>query len=196
MIASGILILSGCNSNKVAKESLQSRISGELTQSAKYEAFAKKAADEGQASTAAAFQALAKSGSIVASKMTALLEDLGGKPLEFKPEFEIKSNQENIDETVLVLSMESTSIYGVLIDTLSKIKSDESLNIFKTAQQIKLKQSEIFSNFATQLRTATDSTQTFTFGVCGVCGNIYDMAKADDLCAICKEPKEKFIIFK
>lgn len=196
MITAGILIVSGCNSNKIAQESLQSRISGEMVQAAKFEAFAKKASEDGQNSTAAVFQALAKSESILASKMTTLLEELGEKPLELSPKFEIKSTQENIDETVLTLSMEASSIYPVIIDTLTSVKSEEALNIFKVAAQIKSKQSEIFSNYANQLRLATEPAQVFTFGVCGVCGNIYDMAKVDDICSICKEPKEKFIIFK
>lgn len=196
MITAGILIVSGCNSNKIAQESLQSRISGEMVQAAKFEAFAKKASEDGQNSTAAVFQALAKSESILASKMTTLLEELGEKPLELSPKFEIKSTQENIDETVLTLSMEASSIYPVIIDTLTSVKSEEALNIFKVAAQIKSKQSEIFSNYANQLRLATEPAQVFTFGVCGVCGNIYDMAKVDDICSMCKEPKEKFIIFK
>lgn len=196
MITAGILIVSGCNSNKIAQESLQSRISGEMIQAAKFEAFAKKASEDGQNSTAAVFQALAKSESILASKMTTLLEELGEKPLELSPKFEIKSTQENIDETVLTLSLEASSIYPVIIDTLTSVKSEEALNMFKVAAQIKSKQSDILSNYSSQLKAATDTTQVYTFGVCGVCGNIYDMAKVDDICSICKEPKEKFIIFK
>ncbi len=196
MFAAGLLLLSGCSSNKVTKQNLESRIVGELTQGAKFDAFAKKAAEEGLSGTSAVFQALSKSESILAENMTKLLTDLGGKPAEFKPEFEVKSTSENLSETLLSLSIEATSVYKSIIDTIKSEKSEEAFNLFTAASKIKENQKEVLDAFMKATNAPIDSLSAFSFGVCAVCGNIYDMSKADEKCAICGEPKDKFIIFK
>src|ERR1035437_3487566 len=72
-------------------ENLKAGIKGETTASAKYAAFAQKAREEGNVNVAKLFDAASKAESIHAANHRKVLEGLGEKMEDFKPEFEVKT---------------------------------------------------------------------------------------------------------
>lgn len=87
----------GCKQAKPVKtiENLKAGIKGETTASVKYAAFAQKAREEGNDTIAKLFDAASKAESIHAVNHLKILEGLGEKMNEFKPEFEVKTTAQN-----------------------------------------------------------------------------------------------------
>ena len=108
-----LLALTGCNKVNPVKttENLKAGIKGETTASAKYAAFAQKAREEGYDTIAKLFDAASKAESIHAANHAKVLEALGEKMDEFKPEFEVKTTAENLQAAIDGETYEVTTMY-------------------------------------------------------------------------------------
>src|SRR5665647_2068824 len=108
-----LFALMGCKQAKPVKtiENLKAGIKGESTASAKYAAFAQKAREEGNDTIAKLFDAASKSESIHAANHRKVLEALGEKMDDFKPEFEVKTTAENLQAAIEGETYEATTMY-------------------------------------------------------------------------------------
>jgi len=77
----------------------------------------KKAKEDGYKNIAVLFEAASHSEKIHANNHKKALEELGEKPDDFKPEFEVKSTKENLQDAINGETYEITAMYPVFIET-------------------------------------------------------------------------------
>ena len=185
----------GCNQPKPVKtvENLKAGIKGETTASAKYAAFAVKAREEGNDTIAKLFDAASKAESIHAANHKKVLEGLGEKMEDFKPEFVIKTTRENLQAAIEGETYETKTMYPQFMADARTEKVKKATKSFTWAFDTELKHLEFYKKALSALESKTEKTLPFVYAVCPVCGNTYDYAKIDEKCAFCGTSKDRFI---
>jgi Rubrerythrin len=192
----GVIALSGCNQAKPVKtiENLKAGIKGETTASAKYAAFAQKAREEGKMNVAKLFDAASKAESIHAANHKKVLEELGEKMEDFKPEFEVKSTAENLQAAIDGETYEVTTMYPQFLKDAKEEKVEKAEKSFTWAYDTEKKHQQFYTNDLASLKAGTPVAATIEYAVCPTCGNTYTKANLDPKCAFCQTDKEKFIV--
>lgn len=191
------MAFTGCEQPKPIKtiENLKAGIKGETTASARYSAFSQKAMEEGSASIALLFEAASKSEAIHASNHTNVLEKLGEKMEDFKPEFEVKSKAENLQTAIDGESYEVATMYPQFLAEATTEKVENAVKSFTWAFDTEKKHQQFYTKALQELASNTECTLPIGYAVCPVCGNTYNLADVNAKCAFCQTPKEKFINF-
>lgn len=191
-----LLVLLGCTQTKPVKtiENLKAGIKGETTAGAKYAAFAQKAREEGYDTIAKLFDAASKAESIHATNHLKVLEELGEKMDEFKPEFEVNTTAENLQAAIDGETYEVTTMYPQFLTDAENENVVNATKSFIWASETEKKHQQFYKNTLQALNTKGENTLPFEYAVCPVCGNTYDKANMDEECAFCMTPSEKFII--
>jgi rubrerythrin len=174
-------------------ENLKAAITGESTASAKYAAFAARAAEEGYDTVAKLFQAASKAESIHAANHLKVLEELGEKMEPVVPEFEVKTTAENLQAAIDGETHEFESMYPGFITAAKEEKVEKAVKSFTWALDTEKKHAELYKKSLAALQTGSESGLAAAFLVCPVCGNTYEAATVDSKCAFCMTEKEKFI---
>jgi rubrerythrin len=190
-----LLALTGCKQAKPVKTiaNLKAGIIGETTASAKYGAFAEMARGEGNDTIAKLFDAASKAEAIHAANHLKVLEALGEKMDEFKPEFEVKTTAENLQSAIDGEGYEVATMYPQFIIDAETEKVTDAVKSFKWASDTEKKHHEFYIGALEALNNNAENTLPFEYAVCPVCGNTYDKANMDAECAFCMTPAEKFI---
>ncbi len=192
----GLLAIAGCKQptpvNTIAD--LKDGIKGETTASAKYAAFAQKAREEGYDTIAKLFDAASKAESIHATNHTKVLEGLGEKMEDFKPEFEVKTTAENLQAAIDGESYEVSTMYPKFLDDAKTEKVEKATKSFTWAMDTEKKHLDFYQKALEALKVNKENTLPFVYAVCPVCGNTYDNANVDEKCAFCQTSKDKFEI--
>jgi len=191
-----LLAFTGCKQTTPVKtiENLKAGIKGETTASAKYNAFAQKAREEGNDTIAKLFDAASKSESIHAANHTKVLEELGEKMDVFTPEFEVKTTAENLQAAIDGESYEVATMYPQFIADAQAEKVEKAVKSFTWAMDTEKKHLQFYTKALEALKLASEKTLSFEYAVCPVCGNTYEKASMDENCAFCQTPKDKYII--
>jgi len=191
-----LISFTGCNQTKSVKtiENLKAGFKGETTASAKYAAFAQKAREENHESVAKLFDAASKAESIHAANHKKVLEALGEKPDDFKPEFEVKTTSENLQAAIDGETYEATIMYPQFIADAKTEKVEKALKSFTWAFDTEKKHQQFYTKALEALNANTESTLPLAYAICPVCGNTYDNASTDQKCAFCQTKREKFIV--
>lgn len=195
VLAAGLIFMVGCTQPKPVKTiaNLKAGITGETTASAKYAAFADKARSEGLDTIAKLFDAASKSESIHAANHTKVLEGLGEKMEEIKPEFEVKSTAENLQAAIDGESYEVATMYPEFMAAAAEEKVEKATKSFTWAVDTEKKHAEFYKAALDALQKNAENTLAFSYVVCPVCGNTFDATKVEDKCAFCGTTKEKYI---
>jgi len=189
-----LIALVGCQAKPVKTiENLKAGIKGETTASAKYKAFADKAREEGLDTVAKLFDAASKSESIHAANHAKVLEALGEKMEEFKPEFEVKTTAENLQAAIEGESYEVATMYPEFIAAAKAEKVENAVKSFTWAFDTEKKHKEFYAKALDAVKSNAENTLPFVYVVCPTCGNTYDKALMDQNCAFCQTSSEKFI---
>lgn len=191
-----LIVFAGCNQPKPVKtvENLKAGIKGETTASAKYAAFAQKAREEGNDTIAKLFDAASKSESIHAANHSKVLEGLGEKMDDFKPEFEVKTTAENLQAAIEGETYEVTTMYPQFLADAKEEKVKKAEKSFNWAVDTEKKHTQFYQKALDALKGKGESTLAFDYAVCPTCGNTYEKAAMDAKCAFCQTPQEKFIM--
>ncbi len=191
-----LFIFVGCNQPKAVKtiENLKAGIKGETTASAKYAAFAEQARTEGLDTIAKLFDAASKAEAIHAANHLKVLEGLGEKMEEFKPEFEVKTTAENLQAAIEGESYEVATMYPQFLTDAKAEKVEKANSSFTWAFDTEKKHLEFYKAALTALQMNAENTLPFEYAVCPVCGNTYDKAKMDEKCAFCGTGMDKYIL--
>lgn len=191
-----LLTLTGCNTVAPVKttENLKAGIKGETTASAKYAAFAQKAREEGYDTIAKLFDAASKSESIHAANHAKVLEALGVKMDEFKPEFEVKTTAENLQAAIDGESYEVATMYPQFITDAKTEKVDKAAKSFTWAFDTEKRHQQFYAKALEALKLNSEKNLAVEYAVCPVCGNTYDKASMDAKCTFCQTESAKFII--
>ncbi len=190
-----LIVFTGCNQSKPIKtiENLKAGIKGETTASAKYSAFAQKAREEGHEAVAKLFEAASKAESIHAANHTKVLDALGVKMEEFKPEFMVKSTAENLQAAIEGESYETETMYPQFLTDAKAEKVEPAEKSFTWAFDTEKKHLQFYKNALNALNAKKEPQLPTGYAVCPVCGNTYDNATVDEKCAFCQTSKKKFI---
>ena len=198
VIAAAALLFTvfGCKAKEGAEsktiENLKAAITGETTASVKYAAYAKKAKEEGFNSIALLFETASKGEAIHAAKHTAVLAKLGGKMDAPKPQFQVKSTKENLEDAVKGEGHEITSMYPDFIKTATGEKKDDAVNAFTQAMEVEKIHLAFYKKALEALGKKDDKSLGDVWSVCPECGNAFDK-NAPANCPICGVAKAKFI---
>src|SRR5665647_832832 len=191
-----IFALTSCNEAKPVKtiENLKAGIKGETTASAKYAAFSLKAKEEGHEAISKLFAAASKSESIHAANHRKVLEDLGEKMEDFKPEFEVKTTAENLQAAIDGEGYEVATMYPQFLADAKAEKVEKAVKSFTWAFDTEKKHHEFYVKALAAVKSNTENTLPFEYAVCPTCGNTYDKASLTEKCDFCSTAKEKFIM--
>ncbi|MFA6702026.1 MAG: ferritin family protein [Dysgonamonadaceae bacterium] len=195
MLTLGVmLVFASCN-QKAEKtiSNLKDGIKGETTASAKYAAFAEKAREEGNDTIAKLFDAASKSEFIHAANHTKVLEKLGEKMDAFTPEFEVNTTPENLQTAIDGEMYETNEMYPKFLKDAEEEKVPDAIKSFTWARDTEMKHVEFYKTALGALQAGNESTLSFGYEVCPVCGNTYAANKVDAACAFCQTPREKFL---
>lgn len=207
VIIAGIALITSCGNNKPAEqtvpaapkktiENLKAAIKGETTASAKYAAYAEKAKEEGFMQIAVLFRATSKSEEIHAQNHTKVLTTLGEKMDDFKPEFEVKTTKENLDDAIKGEKYEVDTMYPDFIKTSTADTIPEATSSFYWAMNVEKNHANLYQIAIDALASKNLKTMQNEYFVCSTCGNTFAAGKVDDLCAVCATAKEKYISIK
>jgi rubrerythrin len=190
-----LIVMAGCTQPKPVKtiENLKAGIKGETTASAKYAAFAEKARAEGLDTVAKLFDAASKAESIHAANHLKVLEGLGEKMEEFKPEFEVKTTAENLQAAIDGESYEVATMYPQFLADAKAEKVEKAVKSFTWAFDTEKKHQVFYQKALAAVQTNAENMLPFEYAVCPVCGNTYDKATIEEKCDFCSTSKDKFI---
>lgn len=191
-----MIVFAGCNAPKPVKtiENLKGGIKGETTASAKYAAFAVKAREEGNNGVAKLFEAASKAESIHAANHMKVLQSLGEKMDDFKPEFEVKTTAENLQAAIDGETYEATTMYPQFLADAKAEKVQKAEKSFTWAFDTEKKHQQFYTNALEVLKANGENKLPVEYAVCPVCGNTYDKATLDKKCAFCQTSQEKFFM--
>jgi rubrerythrin len=176
-------------------KNLKEAFTGETTASAKYEAYSKKAKEEGLDNVAKLFEAASKSEAIHAKNHKAVLEKLGEKAPEVKPEFTVKTTKENLEDAIKGESYETTTMYPEfkkLSDSMGEAGKDASRS-FDFAMRTEAKHKVFYDESLKALGEKTADKLPAAFWVCPICGNTVSNEADIKKCTICKNEKEPWV---
>lgn len=189
-----LLILASCNSFKPVKtiDNLKAGIKGEMLACAMYSAFAEKAKAEGHDTIAKLFDAISISEGIHIINLRKVLESLGQRMENFKPEYDVKTTEENIQVAIDEETFETKTIYPLYFNEAKNEKAGNAVHIFRWEFYTELKHLSFFQQALNAIQNKTEGTLPFQYAVCPVCGNTYDYATLENKCAFCGLSKDKF----
>lgn len=186
--------VSDTDKQKLVKH-LKDGFTGETTASAKYEAYSKKAKEEGLDNIAKLFEAASKSEAIHAKNHKEVLEKMGEKAPEVKPEFIVKTTKENLEDAKNGETYEVTTMYPEFLKTadgLGDFGKDASKS-FNFAMKTEQKHQVFYDEALKAIEAKTVDKLPSVYWVCNVCGNTVSNEADINKCAICKSEKDKFI---
>ncbi len=170
-------------------ENLNAAYNGESNAKAKYEAFAKKADEEGYTKVASLFRAAALSEDIHAKRHAEVIQKLGGKPTADVKTPEVKSTKENLEAALTGESYERDEMYPKFIEAAKTEGVKEAVKTFNGAKSAEAEHAKFYAEALQNLDAMKGGAETFY--VCQVCGFTAKMLPADK-CPVCSNPKDKF----
>jgi len=190
------VFLMGCQ-EKDAKtiNSLKSSIINESTVGAKYTAFATQARSEKLDTIARLFDAIAKSERIHAETFQNLLdEEYDIKVEEFDLEFKVGKTAENLKVALEREKDDTETDYPAFIIAAKKEKVEKAVKAFTLAMEGEKKHLPLLRNAIESLNPDTIVILPKGYGICPVCGNMYDDKAMENKCGLCGTKKNIFIL--
>lgn len=171
---------------------LQAAYNGESNAKAKYEAFAKKADEEGYAAVAALFRAAAVAEGIHAAAHAKVIKSLKAEPQATIVLPDIKSTKENLEAALGGENYERLKMYPEFIALAKHEGHAQAVKSFTRAMKTETEHAKLYQ---TALNNLESWKAAKSFLVCPVCGYTTDNSNFKK-CPICSEPRKKFTEFK
>lgn len=165
---------------------------GETTASAKYEAYSKKAEEEGYHEIAMLFKAASKSEKIHANNHKSVLARSKQTVPVITPEFTVQSTKENLKDAIAGEGYEVKTMYPEFLTNANAAGNQLSMVSLNYAYKTEQKHKVFYEKALAALEGNTVKSLPSIYYVCPVCGNTYDNA-APDRCGISMTAGEKFI---
>lgn len=173
-------------------ENMQAAFKGETTASAKYAAYAKKAAQEGYQEIALLFKAASAAENIHANNHKAVLQESGIATPVIKPEFTVNSTKQNLEDAIKGETYEATTMYPEFLTDANAAGDQLAMMSLSYAYKTEKKHRVLYENALAALQNNTVKSLPVVFYVCPTCGNTYE-TKAPARCGISMTGGEKFI---
>ena len=190
-----VLIKASADAEHETTDDLLAAFKGEITASAKYAAWSKKAEQDGFHQIAVLFKAVSAAENIHAGNHKTILEEAGIKPLLLNPQFTVKSTKENLQDAIKGEIYESTIMYPEFIKDAGSSGIRIALLSLTYAYETEKKHRVMFENALAALENNTVKSLSSEYFVCPTCGNTYDSYTAKR-CSICIANSKMFIKIK
>lgn len=165
---------------------------GETTASAKYAAYAQKAASEGHPRLALLFKATSRSERIHADNHRAVLEEMGKTIPEINPQFTVGTSKENLTDAIAGESYEITTMYPEFLTAANIADNQLALVSLNYAYKTEMKHKPLYENALALLMANQLETLPNQYLICPTCGNTYD-GTAPKRCRISMTDGNRFI---
>ncbi|MEG2065024.1 MAG: ferritin family protein [Alistipes sp.] len=194
VVAAAALAMVACTpSHDKTIANLKAAIDGESTASAKYAAFADKAAADSLFSVEALFRATSQAEAIHIKNHQEVLVSLGvADYVGTVAEFEVKTTAENLQAAIDGETYEFTTMYPGFITDAEAEKVQAALVSFNYAQDAEKGHAKIYGDALANI--ATPEVIAATYFVCPKCGNTYAGTPAD-VCEFCQTASADFVVF-
>ncbi|HPS02168.1 MAG TPA: rubrerythrin family protein [Candidatus Sumerlaeota bacterium] len=171
-------------------KNLQTAFNGESNAKARYEAFAKKADEEGYGQVASLFRAAAMAEGVHAAGYEKLIVSAGATAqADIKPP-EVKSTKENLEAAVAGETEEKEKMYPGFVAQAKTDKADMPELLFSHALAIETEHAKFYQSALGDLENWKAGKKEFL--VCERCGYTALWTELDK-CPICSEPKKGLI---
>jgi rubrerythrin len=175
-------------------ENMLSAYKGERTATAKYEAFSKKAEEEGYHNIALLYNAVSASENIHAINHKAVIEDAGAIIPIITPEYKVKTTKENLDDGINGEAYEAKTMYPDFLKTAETANNQIAFLSLSYAMKTELNHRFFFEQALGDINSNTLNSLPSKYFVCPACGNTYTTAPKH--CDFSLTDREKFIIFQ
>lgn len=180
------------NAKTTITNNMITAFTGETTASAKYAAYAKKAQEEGYPQIALLFKAASTAENIHANNHKAVLEDMEVSIPVVKPQFTVKSTQENLQDAITGESYEVSTMYPEFLTNAKSAGNQLALISLNYAYKTEQKHKTMYENALNALQNNQVKTLAGQYYVCPTCGNTYETT-APKRCGISMTGSERFI---
>jgi rubrerythrin len=167
---------------KTAKD-LQDGYKGERTAIAKYQAYSKKAGEEGYHNIALLFKAVSMAETVHAGNHQTIMEMEGIKVPEVNPKYPLKDTKENLKNAIGGESYEAKSMYPGFIKDANAEGNYMAQMSFTYAYNVEKKHRDYYKAALADLETDHLNSLAKVYYICPVCGNTY-ADKAPERCEI------------
>ena len=176
-------------------ENMQSAYKGEKTATAKYEAFSKKAEEEGYHNIALLYNAVSAAENIHAINHKAVIEDAGASVSIITPEYNVKTTKENLHDDIEGEAYEAKTMYPDFLKTAETADNQIAFLSLTYAMKTELKHKFFFELALGDINSNTLNSLPSKYFVCPACGNTYANT-APKHCDFSLTDREKFIVFQ
>ncbi len=183
------------NASTKTIENMQSAYKGEMTATAKYEAFSKKAEAEGYHNIALLYNAASAAENIHAINHKAVIEDAGATVPVITPEYKVKTTKENLYDDINGEAHEAKTMYPAFLKTAEAAENQLALLSLTYAIKTELKHKFFFEQALGDINSNTLNSLPSKYFVCPACGNTY-ATTAPKHCDFSLTDKDKFITFQ
>jgi rubrerythrin len=183
------------NSETQTIENMQSAYKGEKTATAKYEAFSKKAEEEGYHSVALLYNAVSAAENIHATNHKAVIEDAGATVPEIAAEYKVNTTKENLHDDISGEAYEAKTMYPDFLKTAETANNQIAILSLTYAMKTELKHKFFFEQVLGDINSNTLNSLPSKYFVCPACGNTYANT-APKHCDFSLTDRDKFIIFQ
>jgi len=138
------------------------------------------------------FKAASTAENIHANNHKAVLQESGASVPVIKPEFTVKSTEENLQDAIAGETYEITTMYPEFITAANVAGNQLAMISLNYAYKTEKKHKGFYEAALNALQNKTVKALPSVFYVCPTCGNTYD-SKAPARCGISMTDGEKFI---
>jgi len=176
-------------------ENMQSAYKGEMTATAKYEAFSKKAEEEGYHYIALLYHAVSAAENIHATNHKAVIEDAGASVPIITPEYIVKTTKGNLYDDIHGEAYEAKTMYPDFLKTAETANNQIAVLSLTYAMKTELKHKYFFEVALGDINSNTLQSLPSKYYVCPACGNTY-ATTVPKHCDFSLTDSEKFIVFE
>jgi len=180
------------NAKRKTIDNLKEAYRGEMTATAKYAAYSKKAEEDGYHPIALLYKAVSIAESIHASNHKEVILESGAVIPIVIPAFVVKSTKENLHDDIEGEANEAKNIYPSYLKVAEEANNQQAHTSILYAQETEKKHKIFFERALGDINSKTMKTMPSVYFVCPVCGNTYE-ATTPRRCDFSLTPKEKFI---
>lgn len=171
---------------------MQEAFKGESNATARYAAFSKKAAEEGNKEIAMLFKAASLAEKIHATNHKAVLEEMGVATEPVVLDVVVKSTKENLEAAIKGESYEVAEMYPAFLKDANAAGNQLALISLNYAYKTEKKHKAYYEKALAALNSNTVNTLPTTYYICPTCGNTYETS-APKRCGISMTGGEKFV---
>ena len=183
---------SQANAKQKTIENMKTAYRGEMTATAKYAAYSKKAESDGFHPVALLYKGVSIAENIHASNHRKVLQEASAVIPIVIPAFVVKSTKENLHDDIEGEANEAKTIYPSYLKMAEEANNQLAHTSILYAMETEKKHKVFFEKALGDINSNTMQTMPSVYFVCPDCGNTYE-ASAPKRCDFSLTPREKFI---